>query len=111
MKKRLLSLALAFVLAFSLLPTAAWAAETDVSALPEFSKGADTSTIQKFKISSADSLKALATAVKDNDGKGAYNLKGLTFYLANDIELSGKWTPISDVAYPADAFAGTFVPH
>ena len=108
MKKRLLSLALAFVLAFSLLPTAAWAAETDVSALPEFSKGADTSTIQKFKISSADSLKALATAVKDNDGKGAYNLKGLTFYLANDIELSGKWTPISDVAYPADAFAGTF---
>ena len=107
-KKRLLSLALAFVLAFSLLPTAAWAAETDVSALPEFSKGADTSTIQKFKISSADSLKALATAVKDNDGKGAYNLKGLTFYLANDIELSGKWTPISDVAYPADAFAGTF---
>ena len=108
MKKRLLSLALAFVLAFSLLPTAAWAAETDVSALPEFSKGADTSTIQKFKISSADSLKALATAVKDNDGKGAYNLKGLTFYLAYDIELSGKWTPISDVAYPADAFAGTF---
>ena len=108
MKKRLLSLALAFVLAFSLLPTAAWAAETDVSALPEFSKGADTSTIQKFKISSADSLKALATAVKDNDGKGAYNLKGLTFYLANDIELSDTWTPISNVTYPADAFAGTF---
>ena len=30
MKKRLLSLALAFVLAFSLLPTAAWAAGTTV---------------------------------------------------------------------------------
>ena len=108
MKKRVISLLLALVLAVSLLPTAAWAAGTDVSALPEFSEGADTSTIQKFKISSADSLKALATAVKDNDGNGAYNLKGLTFYLANDIELSGTWTPISDVAYPADAFAGTF---
>lgn len=108
MEKRVISLLLALVLAVSLLPTAAFAAETDVSALPEFSEGADTSTIQKFKISSADSLKALATAVKDNDGNGAYNLKGLTFYLANDIELSGTWTPISDVAYPADAFAGTF---
>lgn len=108
MKKRVISLLLALVLALGLLPTAAWAAGTDISALPEFSEGADTSTIQKFKISSADSLKALATAVKDNDGNGTYNLKGLTFYLANDIELSGTWTPISDVAYPADAFAGTF---
>lgn len=108
MKKRVISLLLALVLALSLLPTAAWAAETDVSALPEFSKGADTSTIQKFKISSADSLKALATAVKNDDGNGAYNLKGFTFYLANDIELSGTWTPISNVTYLADAFAGTF---
>lgn len=108
MKKRVISLLLALVLAVSLLPTAAWAAGTDVSALPEFSEGADTSTIQKFKISSADSLEALATAVKENDGKGAYNLKGFTFYLANDIELSDTWTPISNVTYPADAFAGTF---
>ena len=108
MKKRVISLLLALVLALGLLPTAAWAAGTDVSALPEFSDGADTSTIQKFKISSADSLEALATAVKENDGKGAYNLKGFTFYLANDIELSDTWTPISNVTYPADAFAGTF---
>ena len=110
MKKRVISLLLALVLALALglLPTAAWAAGTDVSALPEFSEGADTSTIQKFKISSADSLEALATAVKENDGKGAYNLKGFTFYLANDIELSDTWTPISNVTYPADAFAGTF---
>ena len=88
MKKRVITLLLALVLALGLLPTAAWAAGTDVSALPEFSEGADTSTIQKFKISSADSLEALATAVKENDGKGAYNLKGFTFYLANDIELT-----------------------
>lgn len=108
MKKRVISLLLALVLALGLLPTAAWAAGTDVSALPEFSEGADTSTIKEFKISSADSLEALATAVKENDGKGAYNLKGFTFYLANDIELSDTWTPISNVTYPADAFAGTF---
>ena len=108
MKKRALSLLMAFVMVIGLLPATVRAAGTDVSALPEFSEGADTSTIQKFKISSADSLEALATAVKENDGKGAYNLKGFTFYLANDIELSDTWTPISNVAYPADAFAGTF---
>lgn len=109
MKKRVISLLLALVLALGLLPTAAWAADgTDISALPEFSEEADTSTAQEFKISSADSLEALATAVKNDDGNGAYNLKGLTFYLANDIELSGTWTPISNVTYPADAFAGTF---
>lgn len=108
MKKRVISLLLALVLALSLLPTAAWATGTDVSALPEFSEEADTSAAQKFKISSADSLKALAKAVKADNGNGAYNLKGFTFYLANDIELSGTWTPISNVAYPADAFAGTF---
>lgn len=107
MKKRALSLLMAFVMVIGLLPATVRAAGTDVSALPEFSEGADTSTIQKFKISSADSLEALATAVKENDGKGAYNLKGFTFYLANDIELSDTWTPISNVAYPADAFAGS----
>ena len=109
MKKRVISLLLALVLAVSLLPTAAWAADgTDISALPEFSEEADTSTAQKFKISSADSLKALAKAVKTDNGNGAYNLKGLTFYLADDIMLSGNWDPISDVEYPTDAFAGTF---
>lgn len=109
MKKRVISLLLALVLALGLLPATARAADgTDISALPEFSEEADTSTAQEFKISSADSLEALATAVKNDDGNGAYNLKGLTFYLANDIELSGTWTPISNVTYPADAFAGTF---
>lgn len=108
MKKRVISLLLALVLAVSLLPAVAFAAEPDESKLTEFSKDADISAIKEFKISSADSLKALAEAVKADDGKGTYNMKGITFYLANDIELSGTWTPISDVAYPADAFAGTF---
>lgn len=108
MKKRALSLLMAFVMVIGLLPATVRAAGTDVSALPEFSERADTSTIQEFKISSADSLNALAKAVKADNGSGAYNLKGFTFYLADDIELSGTWTPISNVTYPADAFAGTF---
>ena len=41
MKKRLLSLALAFVLAFSLLPTAAWAAEAEKISTPEQFAGMD----------------------------------------------------------------------
>lgn len=108
MKKRVISLLLALVLAVSLLPVVAFAAEPDVSKLTEFSKDADISAIKEFKISSADSLKALAEAVKADDGKGTYNMKGITFYLANDIEWSGDWTPIGNVTYVNDAFAGTF---
>ncbi len=108
MKKRVISLLLALVLALGLLPAVAFAAEPDVSKLTEFSKDADISAIKEFKISSADSLKALAEAVKADDGKGTYNMKGITFYLANDIEWSGDWTPIGNVTYVNDAFAGTF---
>ena len=108
MKKRALSLLMAVIMVVSLLPTAVWAAETDISALPEFTATSDTSTTKEFKISSADSLAALSDAVKADDGNGTYNLKGITFHLANDIELTGTWTPISNVTYPGDAFAGTF---
>lgn len=108
MKKRALSLLMAVILVVSLLPTAVWAAETDISAFPEFTATSDTSTTKEFKISSANSLAALSDAVKADDGNGTYNLKGITFHLANDIELTGTWTPISNVTYPGDAFAGTF---
>lgn len=108
MKKRALSLLMAVIMVVSLLPTAVWAAGTDISALPEFTPTSDTSTTKEFKISSADSLAALSGAVKADDGNGTYNLKGITFHLANDIELTGTWTPVSNVTYPGDAFAGTF---
>ena len=108
MKKRALSLLMAVIMVVSLLPTAVWAAGTDISALPEFTATSDTSTTKEFKISSADSLAALSGAVKADDGNGTYNLKGITFHLANDIELTGTWTPVSNVTYPGDAFAGTF---
>lgn len=108
MKKRALSLLMAVIMVVSLLPTSAWAAETDISAFPEFTATSDTSTTKEFKISSANSLAALSDAVKADNGNGTYNLKGITFHLANDIELTGTWTPISNVTYPGDAFAGTF---
>ncbi len=108
MKKRALSLLMAVIMVVSLLPTAVWAAETDISAFPEFTATSDTSTTKEFKISSANSLAALSDAVKADNGSGTYNLKGITFHLANDIELTGTWTPISNVTYPGDAFAGTF---
>lgn len=109
MKKRALSLLMAVIMVVSLLPTAVWAAgETDISNLPEFTETSDTSTTKEFKISSANSLAALSGAVKADDGNGTYNLKGITFHLANNIELTGTWTPISNVTYYGDAFAGTF---
>lgn len=108
MKKRALSLLMAVIMVVSLLPTAVWAAETDISAFPEFTATSDTSTTKEFKISSANSLAALSDAVKADNGNGTYNLKGITFHLANDIELTGTWTPISNVTYLGDAFAGTF---
>ena len=94
-----------------MMPQLAWATggtAVNVAELTEFKADSDTKTTTAFKISSAESLRALAAAVKDADGKGTYNMKGVTFYLAKDITLTSDWTPISAVKYPTDAFAGTF---
>lgn len=99
---------LAFMMIFTMIPQSAFAADTDVNSLPEFTATSDTDTTKAFKISSEESLQALAAAVKDDNSNGTYNLSGVSFYLANDIVLSGSWTPISNVTYVADAFAGTF---
>ena len=104
---RILSLLLVLALLCSVFTVSA-ADSKDVSALTEYTQGADTSAVKEFKISSADALTALSTDIKPDDGKGTYNMAGVTFYLANDIKLSGSFTPISNVTYPADAFAGTF---
>ena len=88
MKKRLLSLALAFVLAFSLLPTAAWAAGTGAVNDPiEISNEAE---LQKFR-------------TRVNEGE-----KTLCAKLTADITLTGKWTPISNKSAIASAYSGTF---
>lgn len=107
-KSGALAIMLAFLMIFTMIPQSAFAADIEVNSLPEFTVNSDTATTKAFKISSEESLRALAAAVKADDGKGTYNLSGVSFHLANDIMLSGGWTPISSVTYPADAFAGTF---
>lgn len=109
MKKRLLALLLVLTLLVGLMPAALAADTVDVSALPEYTADADTSAGAAYKISTEESLRAFAAAVKADDGKGTYNLSGVSFYLANDIALTGTWTPVGNAAlYPGDFFAGTF---
>ena len=109
MKKRLLALLLVLAMVFSLMPAALAADTVDVSALPEYTAGADTSAGAAYKISTEESLRAFAAAVKADGGNGTYNLSGVSFYLANDVALTGTWTPVGNAAsYPGDFFAGTF---
>lgn len=109
MKKRLLALLLVLTMVFSLMPAALAADTVDVSALPEYTAGADTSTGAAYKLSTEESLRAFAAAVKADGGNGTYNLSGVSFYLADDIALTGTWTPVGSTApYYGDFFAGTF---
>ena len=109
MKKRLLALLLVLAMVFSLMPAALAADTVDVSALPEYTADADTSAGAAYKISTEESLRAFAAAVKADGGKGTYSLSGVSFYLANDIALTGAWTPVGNgVSAVKDFFAGTF---
>ena len=109
MKKRLLALLLVLTMVFSLMPAALAADTVDVAALPEYAADADISTGTAYKISTEESLRAFAAAVKADDGKGTYSLSGVSFYLANDIALTGAWTPVGNgVSAVKDFFAGTF---
>ena len=109
MKKRLLALLLVLTMVFSLMPAALAADTVDVSALPEYTAGADTSTGAAYKISTEESLRAFAAAVKADDGNGTYAHAGVTLYLAGDIAITGTWTPVGSTAtYVGDFFAGTF---
>ena len=109
MKKRLLALLLVLTLLVGLMPAALAADTVDVAALPEYAADADISTGAAYKISTEESLRAFAAAVKADDGKGTYSLSGVSFYLANDIALTGAWTPVGNgVSAVKDFFAGTF---
>ena len=109
MKKRFLALLLVLTMVFSLMPAALAADTVDVSALPEYTAGADTSAGTAYKISTEESLRAFAAAVKADDGNGTYAHAGVTLYLAGDIALTGTWTPVGSTAtYVGDFFAGTF---
>ena len=109
MKKRFLALLLVLTLLVGLMPAALAADTVDVSALPEYTAGADTSAGAAYKISTEESLRAFAAAVKADDGNGTYNLSGVSFYLANDVALTGTWTPVGNgILAVKDFFAGTF---
>lgn len=109
MKKRLLALLLVLTMMFSLMPAALAADTVDVAALPEYAADADISTGTAYKISTEESLRAFAAAVKADDGNGTYAHAGVTLYLAGDIALTGTWTPVGSTAtYVGDFFAGTF---
>jgi len=109
MKKRFLALLLVLTLLVGLMPAALAADTVDVSALPEYTAGADTSAGAAYKISTEESLRAFAAAVKADDGNGTYAHAGVTLYLAGDIALTGTWKPVGSTAtYVGDFFAGTF---
>lgn len=109
MKKRLLALLLVLTMVFSLMPAALAADTVDVAALQEYAADADISTGAAYKISTEESLRAFAAAVKADDGNGTYAHAGVTLYLAGDIALTGTWTPVGSTAtYVGDFFAGTF---
>ena len=109
MKKRLLALLLVLTLLVGLMPAALAADTVDVAALPEYAADADISTGTAYKISTEESLRAFAAAVKADDGNGTYAHAGVTLYLAGDIALTGTWKPVGSTAtYVGDFFAGTF---
>lgn len=113
MKKRIGSLLLILALCFTLLPTAAFAEETSVD---NWDGSADTSwytsapDASAYHISTAEQLAGLAQLV--NADPGTTNFAKKTFYLDNDIDLSGhEWISIGTVLggeYPEYSFCGVF---
>ena len=113
MKKRIGSLLLILALCFTLLPTAAFAEGTSVD---NWDGSADTSwytsapDASEYRISTAEQLAGLAQLV--NADPGTTNFAGKTFYLENDLDLSGhEWISIGTVLggdYPEYSFCGVF---
>ena len=113
MKKRFGSLLLILALCFTLLPTAALATDNSVDT---WDGTADTSwyvgheTNKEYHITTAEQLAGLAQLV--NTDPGTTNFAGKTFYLENDLDLSGhEWISIGTVLggdYPEYSFCGVF---
>lgn len=113
MKKKIASLALVLALCLSLLPTAAFAEGTSVD---NWDGSADTNwytsapDASEYHISTAEQLAGLAQLV--NADPGTTNFSGKTFYLENDLNLSGhEWISIGTVLggdYPEYSFCGVF---
>ena len=113
MKKKLLSLLLALCLVMALVPMTAFAEGTSVD---NWDGSADTSwytsapDASAYHISTAEQLAGLAQLV--NADPGTTNFAGKTFYLDNDIDLSGhEWISIGTGrggSNPEYSFCGVF---
>ena len=109
MKKRIGSLLLILALCFTLLPTAAFAADsTDAwDGTADTSWYTDHEADTEYRITTAEQLAGLAQLV--NDKTASVSFKGKTIYLNNDLDLSGyQWTPIGNGSNFGRYFAGTF---
>ena len=110
---KLLSLLLALCLAMTLVPMSAFAEET---AADSWDGTADTSwytdapDASEYHISTAEQLAGLAQLV--NADPGTTNFAGKTFYLENDLDLSGhEWISIGTCLggnHPEYSFCGVF---
>ena len=113
MKKKLISLLLTLCLVMALVPMTAFAEGTSVD---NWDGSADTSWYtsapgaSEYHISTAEQLAGLAQLV--NADPGTTNFAGKTFYLDNDLDLSGhEWISIGTVLggdYPEYSFCGVF---
>ena len=109
MKKRIGSLLLILALCFTLLPTAAFAADsTDAwGDTADTSWYTDHEADTEYRITTAEQLAGLAQLV--NNKTASVSFEGKTIYLDNDLDLSGyQWTPIGIGSNFAQYFAGTF---
>lgn len=113
MKKRIGSLLLILTLCFTLLPTAAFAEGTSVDnwdGTADTSWYTDAPGASEYHISTAEQLAGLAQLV--NADPGTTNFAGKTFYLENDLDLSGhEWISIGTCLggdYPEYSFCGVF---
>ena len=113
MEKKILSLLLTLCLVMTFLPMAAFAEGTSVD---NWDGSTDTNwytsapDASAYHISTAEQLAGLAQLV--NADPGTTNFAGKTFYLDNDLDLSGhEWISIGTVLggdYPEYSFCGVF---
>ena len=109
MKKRIGSLLLILALCFTLLPTAAFAADSTAAwdGTADTSWYTDHKTDTEYHFTTAEQLAGLAQLV--NDKTASVSFEGKTIYLDNDLDLSGsQWTPIGNGSNHERFFAGTF---
>ena len=108
MKKRIGSLLLILALCFTLLPTAAFAADsTDAwDGTADISWYTDHETDTEYRFTTAEQLAGMAKLINDDMA----NFKDKTIYLENDLDLGGhEWISIGDGANTAGgSFQGVF---